>query len=200
MINEEDLYKIGKLAKPHGVKGEIVLVTDDDIEESCGNEGNLNDLCIVCDINGIWTPFFIVSYRQKNASTKFVTFDRLDTTEKVKFLTGKTAHISIKQTSPFEQKKANVEMSPPSPPSPDLKDNKPHLSGYTIVDPQHGTLGQVKIMDCRTMNILLTVDYKGNELLIPLGLASSIQHDQKTINLSLPDGYLEIVLNNETEK
>ena len=31
MIREDDVYKIGRLGKPHGVKGEITFMFDDDI-------------------------------------------------------------------------------------------------------------------------------------------------------------------------
>jgi 16S rRNA processing protein RimM len=70
--------------------------------------------------------------------------------------------------------------------------NDLYLAGYTLVDERHGAIGQVKTIDDRTLNILLTVDFKGNELFIPLALATSIQPTTKTIYLSLPDGFLEI--------
>ena len=31
MIREQDVYKIGKLGKPHGVNGEMSMQVDDDI-------------------------------------------------------------------------------------------------------------------------------------------------------------------------
>ena len=31
MIKKEDVFKIGQFAKPHGVKGEIALITDYDL-------------------------------------------------------------------------------------------------------------------------------------------------------------------------
>jgi len=181
MIKEEDLYKIGFFAKPHGVKGEIALVTDYDIA------GITGDPCIVCNLDEIWTPFFITSYRQKNASTTLVSFDNLDSAEKVKFLSGKTACIPA-QNSPFKDNEEDANSSILS----FNVDRKVVINGYNIIDERHGMLGRVKEVDDRTLNILLTVDYKGNELLIPLALATSIQHKQKTITLSLPDGFLDI--------
>ena len=31
MIRQEEVYKIGKIGKPHGVKGELTLFFDDDV-------------------------------------------------------------------------------------------------------------------------------------------------------------------------
>jgi len=191
MIKEEDLCKIGYFVKPHGVKGEIALVTDYEIADVTG------DSCIVCNLDDIWTPFFISSYRPKNTSTTLVAFDNLNSADKVKFLSGKTAWVRT-QNSPFEECEETIKNSSLERDQTDVSNTLLNGSrmevfcGYTIIDERHGTLGSVKEVDARTLNILLTVDYKGSELLIPLALATSITHKQKTINLSLPDGFLEI--------
>ncbi len=179
MVKEEDIQAIGAFAKPHGVKGEIALTTDYDLAEL--QEIVSEDLCIICEINGILTPFFIVSYRQKNASTYLITFEHVDTVEKVNYLSGKTAFFPTKYTLP------DIASS----------EDDGELIGYTLLDNRHKVIGQVKAVDDRTLNILLTVDYQGSELLVPLALSTSIQHHTKTINLSLPDGYLEIMHNND---
>jgi len=179
MIKEEELMKIGFFAKPHGVKGEIAIVTDCDISGISG------DPCVVCNINGIWTPFFVASYRQKNASTALIAFENLDSADKVKFLSGKTACIPVKN-APFQESRGDVRNIPFQ------GDWGEALNGYTIIDERFGMLGQVKDVDDRTLNILLTVDYQGKDILIPLASATSIQSQQQTITLSLPDGFLEL--------
>ena len=47
MIKQEDVYKIGKLGKPHGVKGEINFIFDDDVFD----HGNETALIKFCDID-----------------------------------------------------------------------------------------------------------------------------------------------------
>lgn len=47
MIKKEDVFKIGHFAKPHGIKGEITLVTDCDLFDDS------DDLFVVCDMDGI---------------------------------------------------------------------------------------------------------------------------------------------------
>ena len=177
MIKEEDLHEIGMFAKPHGVKGEISLITDYDLS------GVTGDIYIVCNIDNIYVPFFVDSFRNKSVSNTLIKFDNLDSEDKVKFLTGKPAFMQ-------------AELLP-------LRDERPvrrkMLTGYTIVDDNYGIIGTVNDLDDSTLNILLKVDCKGVEILIPLPLITSIHHHHQTINTSLPEGFIELFkINNET--
>jgi len=170
MIKEEDLQNIGIFAKPHGVKGEISLITDDDLTGMTGND------FIVCSIDGICVPFFLESVRPKSASNTLVKFENLDSEDKVKFLTGKTALVPSgllphADERPFREKS---------------------LIGYTVVDDRFRLKGVVSDVDDSTPNVLLRVDWGGNNILVPLALVTSIQHDLQTMNASLPDGFLEL--------
>ena len=51
MIREEEVFKIGQFAKPHGIKGELSLVTNSDVLEDA------EDPYIVCEMDGILVPF-----------------------------------------------------------------------------------------------------------------------------------------------
>ena len=53
MIREEEVFKIGQFAKPHGIKGELSLVTNSDVLEDA------EDPYIVCEMDGILVPFFV---------------------------------------------------------------------------------------------------------------------------------------------
>ena len=57
MIKKEDVFKIGQFAKPHGIKGEIALVTNSDVFDDS------DDPYIICEMDGILVPFFIEEYR-----------------------------------------------------------------------------------------------------------------------------------------
>ena len=169
MIKEEDLRKAGIFAKPHGVKGEISLITDDELSDIAG------DPYIVCNIDDIYVPFFVESFRQKSASNTLVKFENIDSADKVRFMTGKTAFVP-------------TDLFP-------LPDNRPlhqsEMIGFTLIDDNIGTLGTVIDVDDSTPNILLKVDYKGSDLLVPLALVTSNQQYQM-MKTSLPDGFLEL--------
>lgn len=82
MIRREDVYKIGKLGKTHGVRGEISFLFDDDVFDRTDAD------YLVFDIDGILVPFFLEEYRFKNDSNALLKLDGIDTQEQAQELTG----------------------------------------------------------------------------------------------------------------
>jgi len=72
MIKKEDVFKIGQFAKPHGIKGEITLLTTSDVFDDS------DDPFIVCEFEGILVPFFIEEYRYKSDSSILVKLENID--------------------------------------------------------------------------------------------------------------------------
>ena len=170
MIKEENLFKIGLFAKPHGIKGEITLSTDYDISDIQGEP------YIVCDMDGILVPFFIDSYRQKSNTAVLIKFENIDTEDKVKLLTGKTAFVPSDMLPTYD----------------DDDNSWSRITGYIVIDDKQATIGRVRDVDDSTMNILLRVEYKDNDILIPAAIINSIHHEAKTIEVILPEGFFEI--------
>ena len=63
MIERDELIKIGRFNKPHGVKGELSFTFTDDVFD------RTDCPYIVCEIDGIFVPFFIEEYRFKSDTT-----------------------------------------------------------------------------------------------------------------------------------
>ena len=55
VIKREEVYKIGKLGKTHGVSGELSFLFEDDVFDSVDAD------FLILDIDGILVPFFIES-------------------------------------------------------------------------------------------------------------------------------------------
>ena len=68
MIKREDVYKIGRLGKAHGVKGEVSFQFDDDIFDTTDAD------YLILEIDGILVPFFMEEYRFRNDSLALVKF------------------------------------------------------------------------------------------------------------------------------
>jgi 16S rRNA processing protein RimM len=171
MLKKEDLIKIGHFAKPHGIKGEIALITDYDITDI-----SVDDPYLVCDMDGISVPFFIESCRQKNNTTVLVGLADVNSEDKAKLFTGKPAYIPSDLLPPDDED------------TPEWK----YLTGYTVTNGKMGEVGTVSDIDDHTLNILLKVDYKGEEILIPAALITALDREQKMIEVSLPEGFWEI--------
>ena len=82
MIKREDVYKIGKLGKAHGVKGEISFLFDDDVFDRTDAD------YLILDMDGILVPFFIEEYRFKTDDNALMKFEGIDTQERARELTG----------------------------------------------------------------------------------------------------------------
>ena len=82
MIKPEDVYQIGKLGKPHGVKGEISFMFDDDVFDTTDCD------FLVLDMEGILVPFFLEEYRFKSNETALVKFEGIGSQERARELTG----------------------------------------------------------------------------------------------------------------
>jgi 16S rRNA processing protein RimM len=168
---KEALFEIGQFSKPHGIKGEISLVTRYDLADI-----DCEDPFLVCYMDGIPVPFFIDSYRQKSHTGTLVGFAGIDSGDKAKLLIGKTAYIPSDMLPRFGDNVAEWNF----------------ILGYTVSDEKSGKIGQVTDVYDDTLNVLLKVDYNGEEILVPAALITVVDRERKTIDVSLPDGFWEI--------
>lgn len=73
MIKLSDVYRIGCLGKPHGVKGEIAFSFDDDVFDR--QEADF----VFVMIDGLLVPFFFEEYRFSSDVVALVKFEGVDT-------------------------------------------------------------------------------------------------------------------------
>ena len=78
MIEKEDVVKIGRFAKPHGIKGELSLVTDFEWPE----EGD--DIFLICEMDGILVPFLVEESRYKSDTVTLVKLEGVDSEEEAR--------------------------------------------------------------------------------------------------------------------
>jgi 16S rRNA processing protein RimM len=169
MIRKDDVYKIGRLGKAHGIKGEISFHFDDDVFERTDAD------YLVFDIDGILVPFFIEEYRFRSDSTALMKFDGIDTMERAKELT---------DTDVFFPRELSDE-------------DGEHISwaeiiGFKLVDAVTGTVaGTIATVDNTTMNTLFELE---DGRLIPASedLIQSIDTKKHQIAIKLPEGILEL--------
>ena len=169
MIKQEDVYKIGRLGKAHGVKGEVSFQFTDDIFDSVDAE------YLVLDIDGILVPFFIEEYRFRNDSVCLVKFCDVDTQQRAQELTGCDVYFPRALAE-----EADETLSLAS------------LVGFEIVSvPDGSSIGTIASIDDTTQNILFELE---DGTLIPASdeLIENIDTGQRQIKMTLPTGLLEI--------
>lgn len=169
MIKREDVYKIGRLGKAHGVKGEVSFQFTDDIFDSVDVE------YLVLDVDGILVPFFMEEYRFRNDSVCLVKFCDVDTQQRAQELTGCDVYFPRALAEEAEE-------------TPSLSS----LVGFKIVSvPDGSTIGTIAAIDNTTQNILFELE---DGTLIPASdeLIENIDVNKKEIIMNIPEGLLDI--------
>ena len=174
MIRQEDTYKIGRIGKVHGLKGEVTMYIDDDIFD------RTDCPYLICCIDGILIPFFIQEYRFKSDTAVLIKFDDIDTIEDAERLVGSDVYFENRYIDTEHTEEVSLH----------------YFVGFTIKDAHYGTIGTISDIDDQTTNWLFIVNDRndGKELLIPAHeeLITRINYKKKIIEIDLPEGLLDL--------
>ncbi len=168
MIKLSEIAEIGRFNKPHGIKGEISVSVDGNID--------LEDVkCIIVRIDGIFVPFFLKSVRPKTADTSLITIEGIDSEEKAQELTNRDIYILRSDLPEEETDEDGLYAS--------------DLIGYEINDVTSGEIGVIEDINDSTQNILFIVRTpEGKELYIPVveEFILSVDPDNETVRTDIP--------------
>ncbi len=168
MIKPEEVYRIGRLGKAHGVKGEVSFQFDDDIFDRIDCD------YLILEVDGILVPFFIEEYRFRSDTVALVKFEDVDTQQRAQELTGSDVY--------FPRSLADDDETP----------SLSMLIGFDVVDVTTGTtVGRIAAIDDSTANLLFELE---DGRLIPAAeeLITGIDTSHRQISLNIPQGLLEL--------
>ena len=169
MIREEEVYRIGRIGRPHGVKGEVQLQFSDDVFDRVEAE------YLVLRVDGLLVPFFMEEYRFRSDSVALVKFCDIDTQQRAAELTGSEVF--------FPRRLADSDTG---------EYTWASLPGITLVDSNTGTAaGRIVSIDETTQNFLFELE---DGTLIPAAeeLIVNIDAKKQQIDINLPQGILEL--------
>ncbi len=175
MIKHEQLIKIGQTVKPHGIYGEITLVTDFDIAEIVFS-------CFVFELDGIFVPFFAESIRNKKSNTFLIKFEGLQSEVEVSDLSNMDVYVL---KSEFDE---NIELDNDGMYAEDF-------IGYNIIVGDNVLIGAIVDFDDTTDNALFIVKNQNDtEFFIPIAddFIVDIDIDNKIMTMNLPEGLLDL--------
>ena len=166
---KEEVYKIGRIGKTHGIKGEVTMQVDDDIFDRTDAE------YLILELDGIKVPFYMEEYRFKSDEVALIKFEDINTQERARELTGSDVYFPTPSNS-SEGGEVTYAM----------------LVGYTVVDANTGKkVGEIAYIDDQTENIMFEL---ADGTLLPAAeeLIKVISVDDKTIEITLPEGLLDL--------
>lgn len=169
----KDVYRIGRIGKPHGVKGEMNFMFTDDVFDRTDSD------YLIIEVEGLLVPFFIEEYRFRSDETALLKLCDIDTQEQARQFTNCEVF--------FERSKADT-------PADEL--TWAQIVGFQIVDENNGEIvGEIVAVDDSTENILFEIETtKGHQTLIPAhaSLIRNIDTPSQTITMMIPDGLLAL--------
>ncbi len=173
-IPKADCEKIGFFRKTHGVHGDVVLEFEPQYEYSVEEAERF-----FVEIEGLLVPFFLKEdgLRFKAGNSAIVTFDDVETEKYAKRLIGCSVYLF--QSEIIAEPEAIL---------------SPDLINYMVLDEKNHEIGRITHIDDYSGNIVFTVDYNGNEILIPFNEDFLLEANdrKKIIKLQLPEGLFDI--------
>lgn len=172
MIKENEVFKIGKLIKPHGIKGEISFTFENDVFD------RVECPYLICRINGILVPFFIEEYRFKGSGTALIIFEDIDSEEKAQRISGLEVYFPRKYYE--EDIDEEIEYS------------WNFFIGFTVSDKKVGKIGIIEDIDEKTLNTLFLIKDGNQEFIVPAteDFIEKIDAKKKVLYMDLPEGLL----------
>jgi len=174
-MNYNESFKIGYLTKTRGLKGELQLFFEFE-------NPDLLELDIVfIEIHRQLVPFFVTSYKLLANNTAFLFLEDVDHIDKAQELLKKDVFLPNSKKPEREEGEFFIT---------DLK-------GFLVFDQNHGKLGEILEINEYPQQFIATVSYNSQEILFPLNddFIEEIDEEKKELHINLPDGLLDVYLN-----
>ena len=168
------MIRIGKIVATHGIGGSLILT------HIVGNSKWLkkgNAIHVEMQ-KGSYIPYFISNIKANNNEEFIVGVEDIDKVETAKKLVTKHVYVDESLLSEFARQ------------SPLL------WIGFNLIDKKEGALGKIEDVMQTGNQWLAKLTYQDTEVLVPLieQTIESLDIKTKTINMTLPDGLLDVYL------
>lgn len=174
-MTKDDCFQLGHITKTHGLNGEVVLFLDVD------DPSDYDDLdSVLIEVRGELTPYFVESL-SINRDRAILALEDVDSLDEAKKL------INCPVWLPLENLE---EITDPD------RFYYHEIIGYRVIDENEGPLGTVTSVMAMATQDLIAMQYRGQEMLIPINSAivKTVDREAKTLNVDLPDGLLDVYL------
>ena len=168
MITSDQITTIGKFNKPHGINGEVsaTILAPRAVLEGCS--------CIICDIDGIFVPFFINSIRNKSQETVLLTIDGIGNENEAAMIVNKDIYVLRSEYSHIAHDQEELPVD--------------FFTGFDVII-NDKLRGKISDIDDATANVLFVIEISdGSQTLIPAveDFIIGIDIDNRLIELEVP--------------
>jgi 16S rRNA processing protein RimM len=174
-MKQDELFLLGKIVRTFGSKGEVVFQVNAEILDRIKNLES-----VFIKLNENLVPFFIDSLERRPKSQAIVKFMDVDDPEEASLLAGCDFFIPLS----ILPKQKGTQL------------NSIEIEGYTVIDAVRGETGTVRTVLEMPQQMLLSIDFNGKEILIPVvdEIVKKIDRKNKVIYIEAPEGLIELYL------
>ena len=173
-MTKDDCFYLGRIAKTHGIKGEVTIRLDVD------DPSAYHDMkYFLLEINKVLTPFF-VEKMTCSGDKVFVKVQDINTVEAASALTGKEVFLPLELLPKLSGKQFYYH----------------EVKGFLLIDEIHGELGPINdVIEYPTQAIIQVFKDK-KELLIPIldQVIQKVDRKTKKLYIKAPDGLIDMYL------
>jgi 16S rRNA processing protein RimM len=169
-MEKESCFKIGYVAKAHGLKGEVTIIVTEPMDLDSVES-------VFVELKNTLVPYFIKELSDRGDKA-FVKFDEINSIEQANAIKGSSIYLP-KETRPKLKRG-------------EFYDDE--ILGFVVEDEAIGILGAITEVSANGPNKLLVINYLGKEVLIPINgpFIKSVNKTKKLIKVELPEGFLDI--------
>ena len=179
-MNQDNCYLLGYIVRTHGTGGNVVFFLDVD------EPSDYQDLeTVFVEIKGELVPYFIDDFNLQKQGNAIVALEDVDTIVKAQALVGVSLYLPINELQELDDDKFYYH----------------EIKGYQVIDASLGLLGVVQEVYSLNGQDLISMKYKGVEVLIPTAhdIVLKAEKQNKTLHVNLPDGLLEVYMDEQAE-
>jgi 16S rRNA processing protein RimM len=175
-MRKEDCFYLGRIARKHSFKGEVVIALDTDEPELYKN---MESVFVALGRNLI--PFFIEKSLLQKGNKLRVKFEEINNQVEAEDILKSDVYLPLSLL-------------------PKLSGNKFYfheIIGFNVIDKNKGNIGVVKAVNDNAAQIFLEVQYNdGTTIFVPLldAFIKKVDRKNKTLHIEAPEGLIDLYL------
>ena len=174
-MQKEESFELGYISKAHGLDGKVQAFFD--VEDPMYYAGID---AVFLEGKGSFVPYFVEKISHTDGGKFLIKFEEIDDKTSASRLKGAKLFLPIILL-------------------PELDEGEEYLHdsiGFKVVDENHGDIGVVDAYIESGPQMIMAIDFKGKEVLVPVHeeIVRSTDFETKTIFVKLPGGLLELYL------
>ena len=170
-MRKEDCFFLGTVVAKYSFKGEVLIKLDTDDPEAY-----LSLQSFLLENESHLIPYFTTKVQLHKSQLLRVSVEGIESEKQADIMIGKSVYLPLDQL-------------------PKLADDQFYfheIIGFEVIDPLQGPIGTITGVNDASSQVLLEVEYKKRQILIPLvdELIQQLDKKQKQLYLSIPEGLL----------